>query len=126
MFPAVSLSSFRGSDVMTQANLELLQDELLRHPFKFCELDPCEVPHLAVAQEFLIRFANDHGATFCTCKGIVDEVLRCRNGGRLKNSTICVLASRVDSFKKAGIGLKDGLCPVHNASQHRWSSVFSE
>ncbi len=50
---------------MTQANLELLQHELLRHRFKFFELDPCEVPHLAVAQEFLIRFANDHGATFC-------------------------------------------------------------
>ena len=118
MFPAVGLSPFRGSDVMAQANLELLQHELLRHPFKFCELDPCEVPHLAVAQEFLIRFANDHRATFCACKRIVDEVFRCRNGSGLKDSAIRVLASRVAAFKKARMCLQYRLCPVHNGSQY--------
>ena len=77
MFPAVGLSPFRGSNVVPQAKLEFLQYKLLCYPLKFCELNPSQVPHLAVAQKFLIRFANDHGATFCTCKGIVDEVFRC-------------------------------------------------
>jgi len=56
------LPPFRGSDVMPETKLELFQDEILRHPLKLCEFYPSQVPHLAVAKEFLVGLADNDDA----------------------------------------------------------------
>ena len=47
---------------MPETKLKLFQDEILRHPLKLCEFYPSQVPHLAVAKEFLVGLADNDDA----------------------------------------------------------------
>ena len=83
MLPPMRLPPFRGSDVMPETKLELFQDEILRHPLKLCEFDPSQVPHLAVAKEFLVGLADNDDAALVGNKCAVDKILRGRREGGL-------------------------------------------
>ena len=42
MLPAMGLTTFQGSYVVTKTKLELLHDQILCHPLELCKINPSE------------------------------------------------------------------------------------
>jgi hypothetical protein len=93
MLPAVGLTTFRGSYVVTKTKLELLHDQILCHPLELCKLNPSLVFQLTVAKEFLVGFTHDYDLVFLGNKRAVDEVFR--GGGVKADSGRCRVAGRM-------------------------------
>ena len=76
MLPPMRLPPFRGSDVMPETKLELLQDQLLGNLFEPGELHTGKALRLTIAQKFVVGFANNHNTALPGNKRTVDKVLR--------------------------------------------------